>query len=292
MAFGVVVVGPPGSGKSTFCAALERLLTAAGRRCAVVDLDPSPAPRPYNAAVALRQLCGAEHVQARLGLGPNGALLYCLELLAHNQPWLQRALQPLEDAGAYVIVDTPGQAELWMHHASLRGVLHGLVQERHYRITAALLLDAHYAVDAPLFVSALVSALAAMLQLELPHVNVLSKIDAAEALGPLPLALEHYTDVLDLQQLLRYHHGRVPSRYRRLSAALAEVVEDYGLLAFHPLDVRDDDSLRAVLKSIDKANGYVYGAGDEALFAVAEQDEFQYFRCEQRSSCCVLDALS
>lgn len=41
-----------------------------------------------------------------------------------------------------------------------------------------------------------------MLQLELPHVNVLSKCDLIEKFGKLSFNLDFYTDVLDLGYLL------------------------------------------------------------------------------------------
>ena len=45
--------------------------------------------------------------------------------------------------------------------------------------------------------SALLTSLSAMIQLELPHVNVLSKIDLLDRKA-LPQRLEMYTDDLDL----------------------------------------------------------------------------------------------
>ena len=39
--FGAFALGPPGSGKTTFCTAMAQLMTSAGRRCAVINLDPA-----------------------------------------------------------------------------------------------------------------------------------------------------------------------------------------------------------------------------------------------------------
>ena len=44
--FGQLVVGPPGSGKSTYCAALARHLRALGRPSAVINLDPAAEGTP------------------------------------------------------------------------------------------------------------------------------------------------------------------------------------------------------------------------------------------------------
>lgn len=44
-----------------------------------------------------------------LGLGPNGALLYCMEFLLQNLDWLQDELEQFGDDD-YLILDTPGRS--------------------------------------------------------------------------------------------------------------------------------------------------------------------------------------
>ena len=41
-----------------------------------------------------------------------------------------------------------------------------------------------------------------MLKLEIPHINVLSKVDLIEKCDTLPFNLDFYTEVLDLKKLL------------------------------------------------------------------------------------------
>lgn len=53
------------------------------------------------------------------------------------------------------------------------------------------LCDAHYITDAPKYVSVLLLALRAMLHLELPHVNVLSKVDLLPQYGTLGTLPHH-----------------------------------------------------------------------------------------------------
>lgn len=47
MAFGQVVIGPPGSGKTTYCNGLSQFLQLIGRKVAVVNLDPANDRLPY-----------------------------------------------------------------------------------------------------------------------------------------------------------------------------------------------------------------------------------------------------
>lgn len=78
-----------------------------------------------------------------------------------------------------------------------------------------------------------------MLQLELPHVNVLSKIDLAERFGKLPASLDFYADAQNLEHILNGLADK-PSmkRFRKLNLALAEVIEDFGLVSFETLNIQ------------------------------------------------------
>lgn len=47
-------------------------------------------------------------------LGPNGALIYCMEYLMENTDWLQEELNKVAPDD-YVLFDCPGQIELYSH---------------------------------------------------------------------------------------------------------------------------------------------------------------------------------
>lgn len=70
------------------------------------------------------------------------------------------------------------------------------------RLTAVHLVDSHYCTDVGKFISVLLTSLVAMLQLSLPHVNVLSKIDLIELYDRLPFNLDFFTEVLNLSHLV------------------------------------------------------------------------------------------
>jgi len=73
------------------------------------------------------------------GLGPNGAILYCIEYLEANFDWLVEQLDELlgEGGDGYVIFDTPGQVELWTNHDSLKNIVEKL-QKMDYRVSPSL----------------------------------------------------------------------------------------------------------------------------------------------------------
>ena len=107
MVFGQVVIGPPGSGKTTYCVGMRQYLEALGRKVAVVNLDPANENYTYPVAANIHELIGLEAAAAHCELGPNGALVYCFEYLEANLDWLVAKLAALADS--YVLIDMPGQ---------------------------------------------------------------------------------------------------------------------------------------------------------------------------------------
>nr|GEX40043.1 GPN-loop GTPase 2 [Tanacetum cinerariifolium] len=108
------------------------------------------------------------------------------------------------------------------------------------RLTAIHLIDSHLCSDPGKYVSALLLTLSTMLHMELPHVNVLSKMDLIESYGKLAFNLDFYTDVEDLSYL-QNHLDQDPrsSKYRKLTKELCEVIEDFGLVNFSTLAIQE-----------------------------------------------------
>lgn len=84
MRFAQLVIGPAGSGKTTYCAQLHAHCASVGRSVHVVNLDPAADAFGYPVSADVRELVCLEDAMSELGLGPNGALLYCLEFLARR----------------------------------------------------------------------------------------------------------------------------------------------------------------------------------------------------------------
>jgi GTPase SAR1 family protein len=166
MVFGQVVIGPPGSGKTTYCNGMRQFLEGLGRKVAVVNLDPANDVLPCAVEADIRDLISLEGAAAACELGPNGALVYCIEFLEANLDWLIDALERLKDC--YVLIDMPGQVELYTHHDSVRNMLQKLTTNCNHRLTAVHLVDAHHCSDPAKFIAVLLVTLSTMVQLELP----------------------------------------------------------------------------------------------------------------------------
>jgi hypothetical protein len=127
-----------------------------------------------------------------------------------------------------------------------------------------------------------------MLQMDLPHLNVLTKIDKLRDYGELPFNLDFYTEVQDLNYLLpllnREQSSGIPgptsaskkeservdvdadddeeptSKFSALNKAIVEMVEDFALVGFETLAVEDKQSMMTLLRGIDRAGGYAFGS--------------------------------
>lgn len=84
MPFGQLVIGPPGSGKTTYCNGMQQYMSLLGRKVAIVNLDPANDALPYECAIDVGELVSLEAVMQSMRLGPNGgkSLASLLGLLA------------------------------------------------------------------------------------------------------------------------------------------------------------------------------------------------------------------
>merc|ERR1712048_159557 len=132
------------------------------------------------------------------------------------------------------------------------------------RLVAVHLVDSTLCVDAYRYISAVLLALAAMMQMELPHINVLSKIDMVmDHSDDLSFRLDYYAGVEDLSHLLRTlqtNEHPMSVKFREFNRLMAELVEDYSLVCFEPLDIQDQECVMRVLARCDAANGHIMNA--------------------------------
>ena len=136
MPFGEIVIGSPGSGKSTYAYGKHQLLSALNRPISIVNLDPANDRLPYPCALDISSLITLQDVMDEYGLGPNGAMLYCMEYLEENFDWLEKGLEEL-GKDAYVVFDLPGQVELSTNHDSLKRIVEKLTKDG-FRVCTSL----------------------------------------------------------------------------------------------------------------------------------------------------------
>ncbi len=258
-----IVIGPPGSGKTTYCNGMQQFLRAVGRKPIIINLDPANDFLPYECDVDVSELISLEQVMAEHGFGPNGGLLFCMETLLANFDWLVEKLRGFEqdNSQAHFIFDLPGQVELFTNHDSIKKLIARLERELNYRLVAVHLSDASHCREAARFISLATLTLQSMLCLECAQINLMSKFDLFKRIQitkedeeEIAFPLSFYADCQNLQVLAE----KTPNP--ALTFAIAELIDDFGLLSFIPFAVEDKECVAFVMQEIDKANGFVFGA--------------------------------
>lgn len=264
--FGVLVMGPAGAGKTTFCTAVIQHLQNTRRSCFYVNLDPAAETFSYEPDLDIRDLITLEDVMEELSLGPNGGLMYCFEFLLQNLDFLHDALDPLSEE-YLIIFDMPGQIELYTHVPLLPSLVQYLSGSLNISLCASYLLESTFVVDRPKFFAGTLSAMSAMIMLEMPHVNILSKMDQLKGIiGKRELKQFTSVDVPQLQSETGEDREAADhssssevlsgGSFKQLNNAIAQLLDDFSMVSFLKLDAQDEDSVGAVLSYIDDAIQY------------------------------------
>lgn len=242
----VLVMGPAGVGKSTFCSALISHMLSVGRRAHIVNLDPAADARDYEFTVDIKDLISLQDVMEELDLGPNGGLMYCFEFLLENLDWLEEQIGDYDDD--YLIIDCPGQIELYTHFPAIPRVVEHLRMNLNFSMCSTYLIEAPFIMDRAKYFSGVLSAMSAMILIETPHLNILSKTDLLKNVSK--RKLKRY---LDPDPLLMAEEAQdfMSPKYYELSKSIAQLTEDFGMVRFLPLHARNEDSVAAILSYID-----------------------------------------
>uniref|UniRef100_A0A0K8RGX6 GPN-loop GTPase 3 n=1 Tax=Ixodes ricinus TaxID=34613 RepID=A0A0K8RGX6_IXORI len=251
MRYAQLVMGPAGSGKSTYCSTIAKHCEAIGRTVHIVNLDPAAEYFDYNVAFDIRSLIHVDDVMEDedLRFGLNGGLVFCLEYLVENVDWLREQLG--EDVDDYFLFDCPGQIELYTHLDVMKKLI-DVLQSWDFRVCGVFLIDSQFMVETTKFFSGVLSALSAMVNFETPHVNVITKMDLLNKAGRRKISRYLEPDI----HLLVEDDRQFDEKYGRLSEAIAKVIEDYSLVKFMPLNIKVEESIADLLLMIDNAIQY------------------------------------
>ncbi|KAI0999812.1 GPN-loop GTPase 3 [Podosphaera aphanis] len=268
--YGCLVMGPAGAGKTTFCSALITHLRNNRRSCFYVNLDPAAETFVHEPDLDIKELISLEDVMEEMGLGPNGGLIYCFEFLLENLDFLNEALDPLTEE-YLIIIDMPGQIELYTHIPILPVLVKhlGRAGALDINLCAAYLLEATFVVDRAKFFAGTLSAMSAMIMLEIPHVNIMSKMDLVKGqigkrelkrfLDPdTSLLDDEYVEASDTLVDDNNELGDVEMRmsglsFNKLNRAVAGLIDSFSMVSYLRLDVQDEDSVGGILSYIDDA---------------------------------------
>merc|ERR1712080_399248 len=95
------------------------------------------------------------------------------------------------------------------------------------------------------------AALGAMINLELPHINVLTKCD----LLPPGEDLERFLEA-DAESLAADLDESMHPRYKALNEAMAGLLDEYSLVSYVALNREDEDSIELVVEHVNHCIQY------------------------------------
>ena len=168
----IFVSGTAGAGKSLLTSKLYEYYTKNGAFAAVLNLDPGVENLPYTCDIDVRDFVDYVSIMQQYDLGPNGALIMANDLIASKVDDIKNEVDRVNPD--YLIVDTPGQIELFAYRSSGPFLVENISSEEKTNI---FLFDGAL-INTPVnFVSIALLATSIRLRLKIATVNVLTKTD-------------------------------------------------------------------------------------------------------------------
>ncbi|XP_061357035.1 GPN-loop GTPase QQT2 isoform X1 [Gastrolobium bilobum] len=244
----IIVVGMAGSGKTTLLHRLVCHTHMSNIRGYVMNLDPAVLTLPYASNIDIRDTVKYKEVMKQFNLGPNGGILTSLNLFATKFDEVISVIEKRADQLDYVLVDTPGQIEIFTWSAS------GAIITEAFASTFPTVVT--YVVDTPrsenptTFMSNMLYACSILYKTRLPLILAFNKVDVAQH----QFALEWMEDFEAFQAAVSTDHSYTSTLTQSLSLVLDEFYKN----------------LRSVGVSA------VSGTGIEAFFMAVEASAEEY----------------
>ena len=146
-----------------------------GEDAIAVNLDPGVVTLPYEPDVDVRGRIVMQELMEQYELGPNGALILAADLIATKLAEIQEEIDSYR--AEHVIVDTPGQTELFAYRESGEFVVREMKADSKVLL---FLMDPLLANSPANFLSLVLLSASVGLRMNIPKISVLTKRDIAK----------------------------------------------------------------------------------------------------------------
>ncbi|MEW5759264.1 MAG: ATP/GTP-binding protein [Candidatus Thermoplasmatota archaeon] len=212
----VYVVGTAGSGKTTLTSALKSWMSAAGYDAVTLNLDPGAEYLPYSPDIDVRDWLSLPEVMRSYSIGPNAAQITCADMLALKISEIKKEVEKIRTN--YIIVDTPGQIELFAFREASDVVVENLGE----KAVILFLFDSILAKNVSTLISLLLLSATVQVRFSIPTVNVLSKADLMKE--------EELNELLSMTEDKYKFYDKISLEQNKfLSAEIFKALEDLGI---------------------------------------------------------------
>jgi len=200
----IFVTGTAGSGKSMLTSKILEYYQNNGVFASVLNLDPGVESLPYRPDVDVRDYVDIVQIMQQYDLGPNGSMIMANDLIASKIDDIQNEIHGVNPD--YLIVDTPGQIELFAYRASGPFFIQNIDASEKTNI---FLYDGTMIASPTNFISISLLATSIKLRLGLPTINVMTKTDLIP--DKIDQILKWSSDPISLEEELKTLEGETYS---------------------------------------------------------------------------------
>ncbi len=168
----IFVTGTAGAGKSLLTSKIKEYYAKNATFPITLNLDPGVESLPYKPDIDVRDYVNIVDIMKKFDLGPNGSMIMASDLIASKIDQIENQVSKVNPD--YLIVDTPGQMELFAYRASGPFFIQNINAEDKVNV---FLYDATMITSPSSFISVSLLAASIKLRLGLPTINVMTKID-------------------------------------------------------------------------------------------------------------------
>uniref|UniRef100_A0AC35GC43 GPN-loop GTPase n=1 Tax=Panagrolaimus sp. PS1159 TaxID=55785 RepID=A0AC35GC43_9BILA len=240
----VIVLGMAGSGKSSFVQALTAHLHKDRNFPYVINLDPAVRKVIYPANIDIRDTVDYKKVMHDYQLGPNGAIMTCLNLCCTRLQEMIGLVKKRSTEFPCCLIDAPGQIEAFTWSASGSIITDSFAST--FPTVIAYVVDSARSTNPTTFMSNMLYACSILYRMKLPFFLVLNKSDIVD-----PAFLEKW--MKDYEELGTSIEDARDAYINNLTHSLSLVLDEfYSTMTTVKVSSRTSEGMEDVMAAIEK----------------------------------------